>query len=330
MSILRRILVVTDHSPQARWAESRAAMLSVELNVDFLEIMSIPGKLKASPCSSAIANEKTGDAVSIDAVLHARKLARSRTPSAPRSICMRSATAGKPVTAILEGAKELEADLTVVAARERNIMSDFFSCQTNSELIRQSDRPILIVNSQPRSAYSRIIVAIDFSEHSRHAALIALSVAPAAYFTFLNACHVTNEGIMREAGITNEVINKYRDKACEKARTRLNQFIDDLGPRRELIARAIQYGFPVPVICDRAKRLGADLIVIGKHGTSRLHELLLGSVAQRLIDHTSCDLLVVSAPRHLSGERSLQREKAERKSEAAKAGVNVNFIPRRE
>lgn len=318
MSILRRILVATDHSPQARWAESRAAMLSVELNVDFLEIMPIPGTLKASPCTSAITTEKTGDVVSIDAILHERKLARSRTPSAPRSICMRSATARKPVTAILEGAKELEADLTVVAARERNIMSDFFTCQTNSELIRQSDRPILIVNSQPRSAYSRIIVAIDFSEHSRHAALIALAVAPTAYFTFLNACHVTNEGIMREAGITNEVINKYRDKACEKARTRLNQFIDDLGPRRELIARAIQYGFPVPVICDRAKRLGADLIVIGKHGTSRLHELLLGSVAQRLIDHTSCDLLVVSAPRHLSDERSLQREKAERKSEAAK------------
>ena len=91
----------------------------------------------------------------------------------------------------------------------------------------------------------------------------------------LNACHVTNEGIMREAGITNEIINKYRYKACERARTRLNQFIDDLGPRRELISRAIQYGFPVPVIFDHAKRMGADLIVIGNHGTSRLHDLLL-------------------------------------------------------
>ncbi|WP_057293980.1 universal stress protein [Noviherbaspirillum sp. Root189] len=323
---LKKILVATDHSPQARWAENRAAMLSVELTADLLDIMSMPGTLKTSPCSLALTNEKSGGAISLDMLLHERKLAGSTTSIASQPVCTRSTATSKPVTAMLERAKELAADLTVVAAKKRTTMVNFFTCQTNSELIRQSDRPILLVNSQSQAPYSRIIVAIDFSEHSREAALIALAVAPTAYFTFLNACHVTNEGIMREAGITNEVINKYRDKACEKARTRLNQFIDDLGPRTELIARAIQYGFPVPVICDRAKRLNADLIVIGKHGTSRLHELLLGSVAQRLIDHTTCDLLVVATPRRLCRENPLQREKAERKLGAPHAGDNETFI----
>ncbi|MFC7518797.1 universal stress protein [Herbaspirillum sp. GCM10030257] len=326
---LKKILVATDHSPRARWAENRAAVLSVELNADLLDIMSMPGTLKASPCSQALTSEKIGDAISLDTLLHGRKLPGSIMPIASQPVCTRSTATSKPVTAILERANELAADLTVVAAKERTTMVDFFTCQTNSELIRQSDRPILLVNSQSQAPYSKIIVAIDFSEHSRDAALLALAVAPTAYFTFLNACHVTNEGIMREAGITNEVINKYRDKACERARARLNQFIDDLGPRRELIARAIQYGFPVPVICDRAKRLNADLIVIGKHGTSRLHEFLLGSVAQRLIDHTSCDLLVVATPRRLCREKPLQRDKAVPKLGPPNAGDHDTFIPRR-
>jgi nucleotide-binding universal stress UspA family protein len=38
-----------------------------------------------------------------------------------------------------------------------------------------------------------------------------------------------------------------------------------------------------------------DLIVLGKHGRSRLDKLLLGSVTQHTLDQTSCDVLIVPA-----------------------------------
>ena len=46
------------------------------------------------------------------------------------------------------------------------------------------------------------------------------------------------------------------------------------------------------IIAEAAKRK-ADLIVLGTHGRTGLPKILLGSVAQRVIGHASCPVLVV-------------------------------------
>ena len=47
-------------------------------------------------------------------------------------------------------------------------------------------------------------------------------------------------------------------------------------------------GEPVPVILEVAKRLGADYIVMGSHGRSRLYDLVFGSVAEGVIREAPC------------------------------------------
>jgi nucleotide-binding universal stress UspA family protein len=39
--------------------------------------------------------------------------------------------------------------------------------------------------------------------------------------------------------------------------------------------------------------MGADLIVVGKHGGSRLEESVMGSIARLLAYYAPCDVLVV-------------------------------------
>jgi nucleotide-binding universal stress UspA family protein len=39
--------------------------------------------------------------------------------------------------------------------------------------------------------------------------------------------------------------------------------------------------------------LGADLIVVGKHGGSRLEESVMGSITRLLAYYAPCDVLVV-------------------------------------
>ncbi len=54
-----------------------------------------------------------------------------------------------------------------------------------------------------------------------------------------------------------------------------------------------QPGVPGPAICDLAKTLAADLILIGNRGRSGLKEILLGSVSKYVTDHAPCSVMVI-------------------------------------
>jgi nucleotide-binding universal stress UspA family protein len=51
-------------------------------------------------------------------------------------------------------------------------------------------------------------------------------------------------------------------------------------------------------ILDMLYRLGCDLIVMGTHGRSWLKQRLFGSVAEDVVRHAHCPVMVVNAPRH--------------------------------
>jgi nucleotide-binding universal stress UspA family protein len=52
-------------------------------------------------------------------------------------------------------------------------------------------------------------------------------------------------------------------------------------------------GRAAPEIVAYAKKIGADLIVMGTHGRSGFQHALLGSVAERVVHHSPCPVLVV-------------------------------------
>jgi len=57
----------------------------------------------------------------------------------------------------------------------------------------------------------------------------------------------------------------------------------------------VQTGIPAPIIVSKAKEWSADLIVIASHGRSGVPRTLLGSVAEEVIRHAPCPVLVVRA-----------------------------------
>jgi universal stress protein A len=52
-------------------------------------------------------------------------------------------------------------------------------------------------------------------------------------------------------------------------------------------------GRPAQQIVAHAKKVGTDLIVMGTHGRSGFQHVLLGSVAERVVHHSPCPVLVV-------------------------------------
>lgn len=59
------------------------------------------------------------------------------------------------------------------------------------------------------------------------------------------------------------------------------------------VSTRVELGQPVEAICELAKTLGADLVVVGARGHNAAQRFLLGSVSDRVVHHAPCPVLVV-------------------------------------
>jgi universal stress protein A len=55
----------------------------------------------------------------------------------------------------------------------------------------------------------------------------------------------------------------------------------------------VRTGFPSQEITQIAKNISADIVVISTHGHTGLKHVFLGSVAERVVRHAPCPVLVV-------------------------------------
>ena len=74
----------------------------------------------------------------------------------------------------------------------------------------------------------------------------------------------------------------------------------DLAPaQREHVRLHVEQGEPVRLVYEYARDHEADLLVLGTHGRSALFDILIGSIARRILETAATDVLLV---RHASAE----------------------------
>lgn len=55
----------------------------------------------------------------------------------------------------------------------------------------------------------------------------------------------------------------------------------------------LEHSSPADGICEQAKEINADLIIVATHGRTGLAHLLLGSVAEKVVRHAPCPVLTL-------------------------------------
>lgn len=78
-----------------------------------------------------------------------------------------------------------------------------------------------------------------------------------------------------------------------EAEQSLGRYAEDLRRRGVAVETLVREGYPASVIVDEAESQAADLIVIGTHGHSGLKHMLLGSIAERVVQKAPCPVLTV-------------------------------------
>ena len=254
MHDIRKILLATRQNQPSRHAELRAALLSAQLDIGAFDMIS---------------------------------LGQGGGAGALRSVQPRPAAC-----VVAARAEEMGADLTVLAPQRRNAFLELIAPSDSEEIIRRSRNAVLVVQRAPAAHYRRVLVAVDFSQSAFDAARVALALAPGAHLSFLHAYSLPDEGLMREFEVPASVIEAYRMRGVDSARERLSAWIDALKPMRQPRARAVHSGLPLPAIRSCARRIGADLIVVGRRGDGGSGRDALGTVPRRLAREAGCDLLI--------------------------------------
>jgi universal stress protein A len=77
------------------------------------------------------------------------------------------------------------------------------------------------------------------------------------------------------------------------ARSNLDKLAKKLRAAGFAVGAAVEKGEVRSTIFDSAADYSADLIVLGSHGHTGLERLLLGSVAESVVRHAKCSVLVV-------------------------------------
>jgi universal stress protein A len=145
-------------------------------------------------------------------------------------------------------------------------------------------------------AYSKILIPVDFSDYSREALRQACDVAR-HFDAELHLLHVL-ESWPAPATVTAEFRPQYTDVFVEQ-RTRAVKALDEL-PAPELgpkpVIRVVRTGHAVQEITTYASEAGIDLIVLATHGRTGIAHWLMGSVAEKVVQHAPCAVLVVRRP----------------------------------
>ncbi|MBW2148435.1 MAG: universal stress protein [Deltaproteobacteria bacterium] len=138
----------------------------------------------------------------------------------------------------------------------------------------------------------KIMVPVDFSRESLLAARFGVSLSH-EYNSELIVFHV----IPPFHPIVRAVVPEYdsmKEKALASAQKELGGVIpQEVKKTLKKIDEIVVVGEPHIAIPAHAQKLGVDMIVLGTHGRTGLAHVILGSVAERVIRHAPCPVLVV-------------------------------------
>jgi nucleotide-binding universal stress UspA family protein len=143
-----------------------------------------------------------------------------------------------------------------------------------------------------------ILCPVDFSDPSREALHFAADLAAhyRARLTLLNVYSMPGYALPEGIVVAGpEVVNRMIDD-IETALSEWKREAGELGA--QAVRTMTEMGTPQHAIVETARRIQADIIVIGTHGRTGFKHVLLGSVAEKVVRTAPCPVLTVRPSDH--------------------------------
>ena len=284
---IRNILLPSDGSAWAEHAFAQAAFFAGRhgARLHVLGVTIVHGKR-----SGTLVTDSPADPGAFRAKLH-----EAAAESIGVEIVQADIAASSPDDGILDYAKGHDIDLIVMATHGRKGVDHLLMGSTAEAVVRRAPCPVLTVCPTAEHSnveFERIIVPVDFSEHAWLATAHAKELAQLFNAT-VHLVHAME--VLPPVGFADfppVIPDEGMQADAQKA---LEDLYGESGGPAGRVEYHVEMGHPSIEVLSAAKKLDADLMVISTHGRTGLKRMLMGSVAEKMVQQAPCPVFVVKA-----------------------------------
>jgi nucleotide-binding universal stress UspA family protein len=282
MSVLKRILCPIDFDEHSDHALARAQELARRHGAELRLLHVLPLRRPSIPMPLAGAAEQVDRATGTNL----DELAGTIRERGVR--CEVATLHGDPALQILQAARDLEADLVVMATHGRKGVRRVVLGSVTEAVLHATPCPLLTIPPFAAGAgepFRRVLCAVDLSWSSRATFSHALAMVQEAY---------------GELTLLNVIDPSFSSSPPEAARARAEDALAGLHERVPahwcVVRDAVRYGETAAEVLRMAAEDDVQLIVVGAHSRRPAVAAMVGSCADRIIREARCPVLAVPSP----------------------------------
>jgi nucleotide-binding universal stress UspA family protein len=273
-AVFARPLLATEHSEFDVGAERVALALAARRGQPLATVLPMVDNAEFEAVAPELAAR--ADAVVADRLLRLRALATAHGVS----LAVQVRRGPDLYREIVDEAQKTAADLIIIRRRGRpGLLANLLLGEMVSKVVVHAPCSVLVNAREAQWWRRRVLIAVDPAALELDAVALAARIAIDAGLPLSVVC-------VAEAGSADADAQRALGAALAHARS--------FGVAADGDVRA---GKPHAQILEAARRGGADLIMLGRHGATRLTRAWIGSVAQKVIGLAECPVLVFVPPR---------------------------------
>lgn len=299
MQPFQSILAIVDPTATQHPAVDKAALLARQFSA----------RLELYVCDTRAARESRLAPGSAQKPVHLKAFLEAlAAPLRERGIDVATETdAGDPFLDHLIGKVRCTgADLVVKDTHHHSLARRTFLTNTDWELIRACPVPLLLVKETSWAISPRIIAAVDPGHVNDKPALLDESILACAAMMSeklggeLHALHayIPVEIIASAVGVEPpSALTVSAEQLKKEQQRKLRDVNGLLGPFQVQPEHVhVELGGPAQLLPHTARRLHADVMVMGAIARSGVQRAFIGSTAEDVLEHLPCDALIVKPP----------------------------------
>jgi nucleotide-binding universal stress UspA family protein len=282
----KKILCATDFSVGAAQAMTVAVRLASEADAELVLAHALHVPLPAFPIEYAYSPDII-QRLSEDAQHGLEAAVRDAAALGAKRVTSRLLN-GVAWSAIVDVLDDPTFDLVVVGTQGRTGLARVLLGSVAEKVVRHAPCSVLAVHPDGESkTFTNVLCPVDFSDDSRHAVDLAADlVGPGgAGITLLHVVEapVSYSGDLPEPELVSRRSKEYLDTWASQLRGKVSVPVTEH-------CRLGWAGAETLAVLERDRTI--DLVVMGSHGRTGIKRVLLGSVAEKIVRHAKCPVLV--------------------------------------
>ncbi len=294
---LSTIVVATDFSETASLALDRAIEFAIrhESEIALVHVMqpdipplAAPEMIVIPPNYEEMLREACTEGLT-------KAAQRARERGVRVSQYLEQGRAAKRITACADG---LAADLIIIGTRGNTGFKRLLLGSVAEEVVRIADQPVLTVHpgdDRPIEPVRKLLFPTDFSPAADQALAVAnliLSGSENAEIVLVHTYQIAST-VVPLGGFGKGASRLFVANAHQLAQQATEPSVEALRSKGFRVEVVIARGDPAAIVTELAAERDVDVIVMGTRGHSKLRQILLGSTAERIVEHAPCPVLTV-------------------------------------